>query len=53
MVFSKLIELLIQETTSRSLPWFSAELCLSATVVIMLLLRLFSVDRWIPPIWLV
>lgn len=48
MVFSKLIELLIQETTSRSLPWFSAELCLSATVVIMLLLRLFSVDRWIP-----
>ncbi|MBL8815453.1 MAG: NADH-quinone oxidoreductase subunit N [Planctomyces sp.] len=48
MVFSKLIDDLILETTSLSLPWFSAELCLSGTIVLMLLLRLLSVDRWVP-----
>lgn len=48
MVFSQLIERLVQETTVQSLPWFGAELCLSVTIVLMLLLRLFSLDRWVP-----
>ena len=48
MVFSQLIESLIQETTTRSLPFFGAELCLSVTIVLMLLLRLVNADRWLP-----
>ena len=48
MVFSQLIESLIQETTTRSLPFFGAELCLSVTIVLMLLLRLINADRWLP-----
>jgi NADH-quinone oxidoreductase subunit N len=48
MVFSQLVEQLLQDTTVRSLPHFSAELCLSATIVLMLLVRLFSADRFVP-----
>lgn len=48
MVFTQLIDSLVQETTTRSLPYFGAELCLSVTIVLMLLLRLFSLDRWVP-----
>ncbi len=48
MVFSQLIEKLIQETTTSSLPYFGAELCLSVTIVLMLLVRLFNADRWLP-----
>ncbi|MCA9036491.1 MAG: NADH-quinone oxidoreductase subunit N [Planctomycetaceae bacterium] len=47
-MFSQLIDSLIQETTTRSLPFFGAELCLSVTIVLMLLLRLFNADRWVP-----
>lgn len=49
MVFTQLIDNLIQETTRHSLPYFGAEICLCLTIVLLLLLRLFSVDRWIPP----
>lgn len=48
MVFSQLIDNLIQETTTRSLPFFGAELCLSVTIVLMLLFRLINVDKWVP-----
>ena len=47
-MFSDLINNLISETTSNGLPFFSAELCLSATIVLMLLMRLASFDRFIP-----
>lgn len=48
MVFSQLIDQLLQDTTVRSLPFFSAELCLSATILLMLFVRLFSADRVFP-----
>lgn len=48
MLFTQLIDSLINETTSRSLPFFGAELCLSATIVLMLLLRLANLDRRFP-----
>jgi len=47
-VFSDLINNLIAETTQHGLSYFSAELCLSGTIVVMLLLRLFSIDRFVP-----
>lgn len=52
MVISQLIDSLITETTTRSLPWFGAELCLCATIVLLLLFRLVSIDRWISPVLL-
>lgn len=48
MVFSELIQNLIQDTTANSLPVFGVELCLCATIVLMLLVRLFSADRILP-----
>ena len=48
MVFSQLIDNLIQETITRSLPFFGAELCLSITIVLMLLFRLINLDKWVP-----
>ncbi|MFO0427876.1 MAG: NADH-quinone oxidoreductase subunit N [Planctomyces sp.] len=48
MVFSQLIDQLLQDTTVRSLPFFSAELCLSATILLMLFVRLFNADRVFP-----
>jgi len=47
-VFSELINNLIKETTVNGLNFFSAELWLSGTIVAMLLLRLFSIDRFVP-----
>ncbi|MEQ9410400.1 MAG: NADH-quinone oxidoreductase subunit N [Fuerstiella sp.] len=47
-MFSHLIENLINETTGNGLSFFSAELWLSGTIVVMLLLRLFSLDRFVP-----
>ena len=48
-MFSKLLEQLIDETTLTSLCHFAPELVLSATIVVLLLLRLcWSIDRWIP-----
>ena len=37
MLFSQLIQKLIQDTTEKSLPLFSVELCLCVTIVLMLL----------------
>lgn len=48
MVFSQLIDSLVSDTISRSIPLFSVELCLSAAIVLMLLMRLCSLDRVIP-----
>ena len=47
-MFSQLIQNLIQDTLQLSLGHFAAELWLSGTIVVMLLFRLFSLDRWIP-----
>jgi len=49
-VFEQLIQDLAGEGGSlyTGLKYFSAELWLSGTIVVMLLLRLFSVDRWVP-----
>ncbi|MFN5731148.1 MAG: NADH-quinone oxidoreductase subunit N [Planctomyces sp.] len=48
MLFSQLIQKLIQDTTEKSLPLFSVELCLCVTIVLMLLVRLFGADRLLP-----
>lgn len=48
MAFSQLLEQLIDETKGPSLSFFSAELWLSGTIVLMLLFRLFSIDRFVP-----
>ncbi|MGB0739527.1 MAG: proton-conducting transporter membrane subunit, partial [Planctomycetaceae bacterium] len=48
MLFSQLITKLIQDTTEKSLPLFGVELCLCVTIVLMLLVRLFSADRVLP-----
>lgn len=48
--FGTLLNDLINETVQTSLCHFAPELALSATIVMLLLLRLFgAVDRWIPP----
>jgi NADH-quinone oxidoreductase subunit N len=48
--FGTLLNDLINETVQTSLCHFAPELALSATIVILLLLRLFGeLDRWIPP----
>lgn len=48
MLFPQLLDKLISETTSLSVPGFSVELCLSATIVAMLMMRLVNLDRWVP-----
>lgn len=48
MLFPQLLQKLIDETTGLSIPGFSVELCLSATIVAMLFMRLVNLDRWIP-----
>jgi len=48
MLFSQLIETLVSDTMQVSLPHFSVELCLSATIVVLLLMRLFGADKLIP-----
>lgn len=49
-MFEQLIQDLAGDNGSlyTGLKYFSAELWLSGTIVVMLLLRLFSVDRWVP-----
>jgi NADH-quinone oxidoreductase subunit N len=47
MLFTDLINSLITDTT-QSIPRFGVELCLSATIVLMLLMRLSGLDRLIP-----
>jgi len=48
-VFAQLIENLIEHTVDLSLWHFLAELCLCGTIVGLLLFRLISFDRLIPP----
>jgi len=47
-VFSDLLNNLISETTESLQHHFGAELWLSVTIVVMLLMRLFSIDKLIP-----
>ena len=47
-MFSELIQNLIDHTTGPSLEYFRAELCLSATIVILLLGRLTAIDKVLP-----
>ena len=47
-MFSELLNNLITETTGPALHYFRAELWLSAAIVLMLLLRLCSIDRFLP-----
>ena len=48
--FGTLLNNLINDTVQTSLCHFAPELALSATIVMLLLLRLFgTIDRWIPP----
>ena len=47
-MFSELLTTLINNTLSKGLWNFSAELCLSGTIVVMLLMRLLSADRLLP-----
>jgi NADH-quinone oxidoreductase subunit N len=47
-VFSDLLNNLISDTLGHGLSYFSAELWLSGTIVVMLLMRLLSADRLVP-----
>jgi NADH-quinone oxidoreductase subunit N len=51
-VFDALLNQLLTDTTHTSLRIFSPELALSAGIVLMLLARLFSVDRVLPTHWI-
>ncbi|MCH8830577.1 MAG: hypothetical protein IID45_13455, partial [Planctomycetes bacterium] len=51
MSFQALLDKLIDETTQRSLFQFSPELTICATIVALLLVRLFNLDRWLKPYW--
>lgn len=48
MPFSALISHLLKDTLTHSLPYFSVEVCLSVTIVLMLLMRLIGADRVVP-----
>lgn len=48
MSFGKLLQQLVVETTQTSLCHFAPELAICVTIVLMLLMRLVSLDRWIP-----
>ena len=48
MNFSQLVTQLIAETTERSLWCFAPELVISITIVALLVVRLFNLDRFIP-----
>ena len=47
-MFSDLLNNLISDTLGHGLSYFSAELWLSGTIVVMLLMRLLSADRLVP-----
>jgi NADH-quinone oxidoreductase subunit N len=49
MNFDTVLQRLIEDTTQRSLPLFAPELALCATIVLLLLFRLFGADRWVRP----
>jgi NADH-quinone oxidoreductase subunit N len=52
MNFDSLLNGLIKNTTETSLGLFAPELILCATIVGLLLGRLFSLDRWLSPSWI-
>ena len=47
-MFSELLTNLFADLKTGALDYFSAELWLSGTIVVMLLMRLFSIDRLVP-----
>lgn len=51
MSFQRLLDDLIRDTVNVSLPAFTAELVVSATIVVLLLGRLFETDRLVTPRW--
>ena len=51
MIFSQLLDDLIRDTLDVSVPAFAAELVVCATIVALLLGRLFGTDRVIGPRW--
>ncbi|HEX6985163.1 MAG TPA: NADH-quinone oxidoreductase subunit N, partial [Planctomycetaceae bacterium] len=51
MTFSRLLDDLIRDTLSVSLPAFAAELVVCATILALLLGRLFGTDRLVDPRW--
>ncbi len=48
MLFSQLIQYLINDTMTQSIPHFGVEICLSVTIVAMLMMRLLGADRVVP-----
>jgi NADH-quinone oxidoreductase subunit N len=48
MTFQDLLDGLIRDTLNRSVPLFAPELCVIATIVLLLLVRLFNADRRLP-----
>ena len=48
MSFGNLLQQLVDETTKTSLCHFAPELTICVTIILMLLMRLVSLDRWIP-----
>jgi len=51
VTFERLLDDLIRDTVNVSLPAFTAELVVCATIVILLLGRLFGTDRAVTPRW--
>ncbi|MAG92616.1 MAG: hypothetical protein CMJ48_02520 [Planctomycetaceae bacterium] len=51
MKFESLLDKLIADTTQTSLQHFSPELAICATIVALLLVRLFNAERWLPSYW--
>jgi len=51
MNFEQILNLFIQDTTQTSIGLIRPELILCGTILSLLLVRLFSIDRWITPSW--
>ncbi|MFN0198256.1 MAG: NADH-quinone oxidoreductase subunit N [Planctomycetaceae bacterium] len=51
MTFDVLLNQVINETLQVSICRFSPELIVSATIIALLLTRLFGIDRWVTPYW--
>ena len=48
MIFSQLVDSLINETAGHSLACFAPELAISITIVLLLVVRLVNLDRFVP-----
>lgn len=51
MTFDVLLNHVIDETLTVSISRFGPELIVSATIIVLLLARLFGCDRWVAPYW--